>query len=334
MLRLPNDWVWDSWAADDGDQYHLFFLKAPRSLKDPNLRYTAARIGHATSTDLLDWTVQSDALLPAANGWDDLALWTGSVLRGDDGVWRLYYSALSTTPGHGERDQRIGMAESDDLCQHLPCERARRSCLTGSGRRSRLPPSRRSLRRGPRGWRGSSRTSAPSSRAPRWRTSMRLAGGSKAGLGGSTPLRPTGLSLLSARRKRGLDAMIDAGVLPAFRGVAVHEGWAPHRNFTEATHALCGAHHLRELTAVHEQGQAWALGMSCLLLDTKDAVEQAKAAGRKRLSAKPLAELPASRARGDRDRLRGEPRPGRQRRSEAQADQGAEPAAAPRRTRG
>jgi beta-fructofuranosidase len=26
--------------------------------------------------------------------WDDLALWTGSVARGDDGVWRLFYGEL------------------------------------------------------------------------------------------------------------------------------------------------------------------------------------------------------------------------------------------------
>ena len=78
------------------------------------------------------------------------------------------------------------------------------------------------------------------------------------------------LTLLSAHRKRGVEAMRDAGVLPAFRGVAVHDGRAPHRNFEEALHALCGAHHLRELIGVEEQGQAWALGMGCLLPDTKD----------------------------------------------------------------
>jgi transposase len=99
------------------------------------------------------------------------------------------------------------------------------------------------------------------------------------------------LTLLSAHRKRGIEAMIDAGVLPGFRGVAVHDGWAPYRNFTEALHALCGAHHLRELTCAEELGQAWALAMGCLLLDTKDAVERAKADGRKRLEAKVLAEL-------------------------------------------
>lgn len=115
MLRLPDDWVWDSWTADDGEHYHLFFLRAPRGIVDPGLRHTAARIGHATSTDLMDWEVCPDALSPEPGSWDDLALWTGSVARGDDGVWRLYYSALSTSRGLGVLDQRIGMAESDDL---------------------------------------------------------------------------------------------------------------------------------------------------------------------------------------------------------------------------
>ena len=58
--------------------------------------------------------MHEDALGPASEGFDDLALWTGSVARGDDGVWRMYYSALNSR-GRGVHDQRIGMAESDDL---------------------------------------------------------------------------------------------------------------------------------------------------------------------------------------------------------------------------
>ena len=114
MLRLPDDWIWDSWIADDGDTYHLFFLQAPRALVDPARRHTAATIGRATSTDLRTWDYRGIALGPAESGWDDLALWTGSVVRGDDGVWRMFYTGLSTA-GRGIFDQRLGVAESDDL---------------------------------------------------------------------------------------------------------------------------------------------------------------------------------------------------------------------------
>lgn len=114
MLSSPDDWIWDSWIADDGERYHLFFLKAPRSLGDPDLRHEAARIGHASSLDLSDWEAHDDALGPNDTGFDDLALWTGSVARGDDGVWRMYYTALNAE-GRGVKDQRIGLAESDDL---------------------------------------------------------------------------------------------------------------------------------------------------------------------------------------------------------------------------
>jgi beta-fructofuranosidase len=113
VLRDPEFWIWDSWTADDGERYHLFFLKAPSALVDQDLRHTAARIGHATSTDLTHWDVHEDALHPSEHGFDDLALWTGSVARGDDGVWRLYYTGINRR--NGVRDQRIGYAESDDL---------------------------------------------------------------------------------------------------------------------------------------------------------------------------------------------------------------------------
>ena len=82
MLRLPDDWVWDSWIAQDGETYHLYYLKAPRALEDPTLRHARATIGHATSSDLMDWADLGTTLAPSADGWDDLALWTGSTVRG------------------------------------------------------------------------------------------------------------------------------------------------------------------------------------------------------------------------------------------------------------
>ncbi len=114
MLRRDDAWVWDSWVVDDGELFHLFFLSAPRSLGDPELRHFHASIGHATSVDLVDWTDHGTALAPAADGWDDLSMWTGSVVRRDDGGWAMFYTALGSR-GYGADDQRIGLAVSDDL---------------------------------------------------------------------------------------------------------------------------------------------------------------------------------------------------------------------------
>ena len=79
--------------------------------------------------------------------------------------------------------------------------------------------------------------------------------------------------------KRGRVAMDAAGVLPAFGGVAVHDGWSPYWHY-QAVHALCGAHLLRELEAVGEQPrQGWAAGVAELLADAKLACDRARAAG-------------------------------------------------------
>lgn len=71
------------------------------------------------------------------------------------------------------------------------------------------------------------------------------------------------LSWFTVHPKRGVAAMDDAGVLPGFRGVAVHDGWAPYWRYTRATHALCVAHLLRELDeAAAWPGQGWAAEMA------------------------------------------------------------------------
>jgi transposase len=87
------------------------------------------------------------------------------------------------------------------------------------------------------------------------------------------------LTLLSVHAKRGKVAMDQAGVLPGFGGVAVHDGWSPYWRY-DVTHALCGAHLLRELEAITEEpGQGWAAGMAELLVDVKLAGDRARAAG-------------------------------------------------------
>ena len=114
MLVSSRHWTWDGWIADDGEHYHLFHLQAPRSLGRPVLRHLNATVGHARSTDLVHWEVLPDALHPTPGSWDDLSIWSGSTVLGDDGVWRTFYTATNSR-GHGVQDQRIGLAESDDL---------------------------------------------------------------------------------------------------------------------------------------------------------------------------------------------------------------------------
>lgn len=112
-LRLPDHWLWDFWFARDGDDVHVFYLQAPRSLGDPELRHHNATIGHAVSRDLRRWDVLPDALGPGpAGAFDDLATWTGSVIR-HDGRWRLFYTGVARAEAGAV--QRIGVATSDDL---------------------------------------------------------------------------------------------------------------------------------------------------------------------------------------------------------------------------
>lgn len=112
-LNLDGEWVWDFWLAHDGPDWHIFFLKAPRSLGDPERRHRHATIGHAVSDDLSRWTVVAAPFEPGPPGtWDDLATWTGSVVRAN-GVWWMFYTGVSTA--EDGKIQRIGAAVSQDL---------------------------------------------------------------------------------------------------------------------------------------------------------------------------------------------------------------------------
>ena len=115
MFALPDSWVWDFWFADDGEHYHLFFLYASKALRDPEARHYRASIGHAISADLVSWTRIEDALVRADTpAFDDLATWTGSVVRHPDGTWFLFYTGSTAAPD-GKNVQRIGSATSQDL---------------------------------------------------------------------------------------------------------------------------------------------------------------------------------------------------------------------------
>ncbi len=114
MVFVPADhFLWDFWLAprEPEEPYHLFYLRAPRSLPAPELRHWQAHVGLAVSTDLVDWVERPEVFAPGHTGqWDDRAIWTGSILK-HDGRFYWFYTALC----HRDGVQRIGLAVSDDL---------------------------------------------------------------------------------------------------------------------------------------------------------------------------------------------------------------------------
>jgi transposase len=71
---------------------------------------------------------------------------------------------------------------------------------------------------------------------------------------------------------RSAKAMTAFGILPRFTGVAVHDAYSAYDRFTNATHALCCAHIVREATGIAEfdpvaHTDGWATGLVDLLGD-------------------------------------------------------------------
>jgi transposase len=77
-------------------------------------------------------------------------------------------------------------------------------------------------------------------------------------------------------KKRGSEAMGDMGILPEFKGIAVHDGWKSYDNY-DCDHALCNAHLQRELIGIEENyKQQWAKEMNELLTEAKKHVDECK----------------------------------------------------------
>lgn len=117
-FALADRWVWDFWLARVGLEYHLYYLSAPKNLGDQNLRHRHATIGHAVSSDLTVWTDRGIVLGPGEKGaFDETATWTGSVVQGGDGLWRMFYTGTRILERGGviSSIEAVGVATSQDL---------------------------------------------------------------------------------------------------------------------------------------------------------------------------------------------------------------------------
>jgi transposase len=86
----------------------------------------------------------------------------------------------------------------------------------------------------------------------------------------------------------------NGGILPGFAGTLVRDGYAGYTHLTDALHAWCGAHILRDLAAFHRADpdqQMWAKAMADLLIDAHQHAQNARAAGADRIDAQTLTDL-------------------------------------------
>jgi transposase len=94
---------------------------------------------------------------------------------------------------------------------------------------------------------------------------------------------------------RSADAVDAGGVLPGYQGILVRDGYhGGYGHLTDALHAWCGAHLLRDLKDLYqfEPGrQDWAEQMAALLIEARDAARDARAEGKKALDADIVAGL-------------------------------------------
>src|SRR6266446_4791116 len=79
---------------------------------------------------------------------------------------------------------------------------------------------------------------------------------------------------------RGQPALEAIGILPQFTGISIHDGWGSYFLY-DCEHAACLVHLLRDLVFLAEQGCQWAADLKTLLLEMKEATDQAREQGKR-----------------------------------------------------
>ena len=81
-------------------------------------------------------------------------------------------------------------------------------------------------------------------------------------------------------------------LLSGVSGITVHDNWVSYGKMEGVAHALCNAHHLRELQALVEiEKEDWASAMQTILLDARKAAEVARENGLDNVAATVIAAI-------------------------------------------
>jgi transposase len=88
------------------------------------------------------------------------------------------------------------------------------------------------------------------------------------------------LTHYESHENRGNKATNEIGILPNFKGTAVHDHWKPYYKYSDCTHAECNSHNLRHCKNIIENyKQDWAEKMASLLIKINRKVKELKDQG-------------------------------------------------------
>lgn len=125
-LQAPSSWMNDpcapGWDSVTG-LYHLFFQWNPRRNVYGKVAWGSIAWGHATSKDMIHWTVSRSPVLTPGGWYDQEGCFTGSMwptgLDGSPGQLTIFYTGVSRLPLHYSIPYTIGtetlaVAQSSD----------------------------------------------------------------------------------------------------------------------------------------------------------------------------------------------------------------------------